>query len=207
MTTMKKPAITPRSGRYGSRDEQAMRPEFYRSVADALRRARSSAYRAVNSTMVEAYWNVGRMIVKEEQQGKERAEYGKFLIRNLSIRLTEEFGAGFDPSNLKRMRQFFMLFPKGATLWHQLEDGGKGATPWHLLKWSHFKAVLGVENPDARDYYLREAAEQNWPVHALERQINSLYYERLLMSRVRAPVEAEAIEKTTALAPTAADFI
>lgn len=100
MTTIKKPAITPRSGRYGPRDEHTVRPEFYRSVVDVLRRARSSAYRAVNSTMVEAYWN--------------------------------------NPSNLKRIRQFFMLFPKGATLWHQLEDGGKGATPWHLLKWSHY---------------------------------------------------------------------
>jgi hypothetical protein len=100
MTTMKKPAITPRSGRYGPRDEHTVRPEFYRSVADALRRARSSAYRAVNSTMVEAYWN--------------------------------------NPSNLKRMRQFFMLFPKGATLWHQLEDDGKGATPWYFLRRFHY---------------------------------------------------------------------
>jgi hypothetical protein len=118
--TKKKTTINGRSGKYAPRDEQAVRPEFYRSVADALRQARSNAYRAVNFTMVDAYWNVGRMIVEEEQQGKERPEYGTFLIRNLSIRLTEEFGAGFDPSNLKRMRQFYMFFPKGATLWRQL---------------------------------------------------------------------------------------
>jgi predicted nuclease of restriction endonuclease-like (RecB) superfamily len=185
----------------------ALRPEFYHSVADVLRQARANAYRAVNFTMVEAYWNVGRMIVEEEQQGKARAEYGAFLIRNLSIRLTEEFGVGFDPSNLKRMRQFYVFFPKGAALWRQSEDGGKGARLWHFLRWSHYKAVLGVESPDARDYYLREAAEQNWSVHALERQIKSLYYERLLMSRDKAPLKAEAKERTAALAPVPAEFI
>ena len=85
--------------------------DFYQSIAEVLRAARASAYRAVNFTMVEAYWNVGRMIVEEEQQGKERAEYGAALLKNLSIRLTGEFGAGFDERELRRMRQFYLSSP------------------------------------------------------------------------------------------------
>lgn len=104
--------------------------------------------------MVEAYWTVGRKIVEEEQFGKKRAAYGEFLIEGLSARLKNELGAGFDVTNLKRMRQFYVLFPKGATA-------------WHFLSWSHFKAVLRVEKEDARAWYLQEASEQNWSVRAV----------------------------------------
>jgi predicted nuclease of restriction endonuclease-like (RecB) superfamily len=145
--------------------------------------------------MVEAYWNVGRKIVEEEQFGKKRAVYGEFLIEGLSARLKDELGSGFDVTNLKRMRQFYGLFPKGAT-------------SWHFLSWSHFKAVLRVEKEDARTWYLQEASEQNWSVRALERQIGTLYYERLLMSRgKRKPVEEEAKQKTAELAAAPEDFI
>ena len=89
----------------------ALRPEFYQSVADILHNARSNAYRAVNFVMVEAYWNVGRMIVEEEQQGKKRAEYGASLLRNLALRLSDEFGKGFDERELRKMRQFYAAFP------------------------------------------------------------------------------------------------
>lgn len=145
--------------------------------------------------MMEAYWNVGRKIVEEEQSGKKRAAYGEFLIERLSSKLRDELGHGFDVTNLKRMRQFYVLFPKGATA-------------WHLLSWSHFKAVLRLEKADARAWYLQDASEQNWSVRALERQIGSLYYERLLMSRgKRAPVEKEAKIKTGELAAQPEDFI
>jgi len=165
-----------------------VRQGFYREVAEILRVARVHAHRAANFLMVEAYWNVGRKIVEEEQSGKKRAAYGEFLIERLSTKLREELGNGFDVTNLKRMRQFYVLFPKGATA-------------WHLLSWSHFKAVLRLEKADARAWYLQEASEQNWSVRALERQIGSLYYERLLMSRSkRAPVEKEAKQKTAKLA-------
>lgn len=168
--------------------------DFYQSIAEVLRAARASAYRAVNFTMVEAYWNVGRMIVEEEQQGKERAEYGAALLKNLSIRLTGEFGARFDERELRRMRQFYLSSPIRGALRPE-------------LAWTHYRLLLRVENPDVRAWYLKEAADQNWSTRALERQINSLYYERLLLSRDRAPVIEEMQAKTAPLAPTPKDFI
>jgi hypothetical protein len=144
--------------------------------------------------MVEAYWNVGRMIVEEEQQGKKRAKYGAFLIRDLSFRLTEEFGKGFDERELRRMRQFYQLFPiRGAVR--------------PELSWTHYRLLIRIEKQDARAWYLNEAADQNWSTRALERQIDSLYHERLLMSRDKAPVIEEMREKTAALAPAPQDII
>lgn len=174
--------------------------KFYESVADVLRNARGKAYRAVNIVMVEAYWKVGRMIVEEEQQGKERAEYGAFLIRNLSLRLTEEFGKGYAETNLRYFRQFYVTFPAASTveIRHALRDE---------LTWTHYRLLMRVEKPEARAWYLREAAEQNWNTRVLERQINSLYYERLLMSRDKKTVIEEMQQKTAPLAPEPRDFI
>lgn len=179
---------------------------FFSDIRQIIEQARRKAYSAVNFAMVEAYWHIGKRIVEEEQKGKSRAEYGEHLVLNLSVMLTEEFGQGFSTSNLKRMRQFYLLFPKGATLWHQSEKE-KGATLSHLLSWSHYKLLISVNSEPAREYYMREAAEQNWSVRALERQINSLYYERLLASRNKKPAIKEMKEKTTPLAPTPQDFI
>ncbi|HAL56636.1 MAG TPA: DUF1016 domain-containing protein [Bacteroidetes bacterium] len=191
-----------------------VRSEFYQSVAEVLRTARSNAYRAVNFAMVQAYWHVGRMIVEEEQQGQKRAGYGKALIQELSVGLTAEFGSGFGSTNLAYFRRFYLAFPIFHTVCEKSADGSinavesaKGATPWHLLTWSHFKLLLRVEKPEARDYYAREAAEQNWSVRALERQINSLYYERLHMSRRKKAVIDEMQQKTAHLAPNPKDFI
>ncbi|MCK9419182.1 MAG: PDDEXK nuclease domain-containing protein [Nitrospirae bacterium] len=209
---IKKSAVTRRKTAKPIR--YAVRSEFYESVAAVLRTARTNIYRAVNFVMVEAYWNIGRMIVEEEQQGQKRAGYGKTLIPALSERLTIEFGAGFGVTNLAYFRQFYLSFPIFHTLYGKSTDGAaglaesaKGATPWHLLTWSHFKLLLRVEKFEARDYYAREAAEQNWSVRALERQINSLYFERLKMSRDKKPVIEEMQEKTAFLAPSPKDFI
>ena len=108
--TVAKTKVGGRSAR-GDQIRSGLRSDFYQSVAEILRAARANAYRAVNFVMVEAYWDVGRMIVEEEQQGKERAEYGAALLKNLSIRLTGEFGAGFDERELRRMRQFYQSSP------------------------------------------------------------------------------------------------
>ena len=178
----------------------AQRPDFYDAVAEILRAARANVYRAVNFAMVEAYWNVGRMIVEEEQRGEERAEYGAALLRNLSIRLTDEFGKGFAKTNLKYFRQFYLAFPAQAA-------SGIGHTLCDQLTWSHYRILMRVEKMDARTWYLKEAVAQNWSVRALERQIHSLYYERLLMSRDKATVTAEMQQKTAPLAPTPRDFI
>jgi hypothetical protein len=108
-----------------------VRGEFYESIANLLRTARSNAYRAVNFVMVEAYCNVGRMIVEEEQQGKDRAEYGSYLLRHLSARLTREFGKGLNYTNLKYIRQFYLTYSIGHALRDQssADDGSDPETP------------------------------------------------------------------------------
>jgi predicted nuclease of restriction endonuclease-like (RecB) superfamily len=140
------------------------------------------------------------MIVKEEQKGKERAKYGVFLIRNLSLRLTEEFGKGYTETNLKYFRQFYMTFPAVSfvKIRHALRDE---------LTWTHYRLLMRVEKPEARAWYLNEAAEQNWNTRVLDRQINSLYFERLKMSRDKKPVIREMQEKTASLVPAPHDFI
>ncbi len=181
-----------RKGAIPTTGKEVSRLDFYQSVAEILRAARANAYRAVNFAMVEAYWNIGRMIVEEEQRGEERAGYGAQLIEHLSERLGTEFGRGFSVQSLWNMRQFYQCFPILSALRRE-------------LTWSHYKALLRVENEAARAYYVTDAADQNWSTRALERQINALYYERLLMSRDKAPVIEEMRGKTAPPAPQ--DFI
>ncbi len=192
--------VIEKTGKMPSQKRDALRHEFYESVADLLRTARGKAYRAVNTVMAEAYWNVGRMIVEEEQHGKERAEYGAFLIRNLSLRLTEEFGKGYTETNLRYFRQFYATFPasRSSKIRHSLRDE---------LTWTHYRLLMRVEKPEARAWYLNEAADQNWNTRVLDRQINSLYYERLKMSRDKKPAIKEMQKKTKPLMSTPLDFI
>jgi len=199
----------------------AVSHKFYEAITQILRTARSNAYRAVNFTMVEAYWNIGRMIVEEEQQGKERAGYGEALMGNLSERLTLDFGKGFNVSNLWAFRQFYLAFPIlrtlcGESFEPQISQQQKGddvsvlSIPSSLRKeltWSHYRLLIRVEKPEARQWYMQEAAEQNWAVRALERQINSHYYERLQMSRDKKPVIKEMQKKAAPLAAKHEDFI
>lgn len=151
-------------------------------VADA----RHQALRAVDSIQVRTCWEMGRHIVEFEQGGTRRAEYGTRLLPKLADALTAEFGRGFDVSNLRYMRLFYIAFPKCDAL-------------RHTLSWTHYRTLLRVENPKARHWYMDEAAQQNWSSRALERQIGTLYYERLLASQDRAPVEAEARANLAAL--------
>jgi predicted nuclease of restriction endonuclease-like (RecB) superfamily len=158
----------------------------YRSIAEVLHEARRSAYRAVNSAMVHSYWHIGRIIVEEEQQGSARAEYGAALIPALSARLTAEFGKGFTETNLKYMRLFFVTFSNR----HALRDE---------LSWTHYRLLLKVEKEDARSFYLEEAVRSNWSTRELERQINSLFYERLLLSQDKRRALDHAAEGRVAL--------
>ncbi|HNB52231.1 MAG TPA: PDDEXK nuclease domain-containing protein, partial [Anaerolineales bacterium] len=153
----------------------AHRPEFYEEVRALLNQARQKAYASINFAMVEAYWQIGRRIVEEEQSGKERADYGTFLIKELSRQLTGEFGKGFAVANLWNFRQFYLAFPDENLYALRRE-----------LTWSHYRLIMRVDNPKAREYYLREAAEQNWSTRQLERNIHTLYYERLLTSSEKA---------------------
>ncbi len=158
------------------------------SIREILLSARHTAYKAVNFAMVTAYWNIGKLIVEDEQNGNVRAEYGKAVLEELSTKLTEEFGKGFTITNLKNMRQFYLLFPKGHTL--------RGE-----LTWSHYRLLIKVKNEQARLWYMNEAAEQAWSSRQLDRQISVLYYERLLNSTDKDSVRTEAIEKLSALTP------
>jgi len=149
-----------------------LNPIFFDEVHAILTQARLKAYAAVNFAMVEAYWEIGHRIVAEEQKGKGRADYGDFLIKELSKQLTSEFGKGFAVTTLKNFRQFYLTFPHFQ----------KGSTARSLLSWSHYRLIMRVENAAAREYYIHETAEQSWSTRQLERNINTLYYERLLKS-------------------------
>lgn len=180
-------------------------------------KARSKAFAAVNYSLVERNWRIGKRIVEEEQNGEARAEYGKHIIEVASAALTEEFGKGFSETNIRTFRKFFLIFrnleiqqtvsaesnlPKQQTLSDNLSSHfQKGQTPpaqfkLRLLPWSHYERLIRIEDKRARDWYAKEAFEQSWSYRTLSRNINTLYYERFLMSKDKAPVEKEMKEKT-----------
>jgi predicted nuclease of restriction endonuclease-like (RecB) superfamily len=160
---------------------------LYQNIKSILNNARAKAYTAVNFAMVEAYWNIGRLIV--ETIGKDgREQYGKHLMRYLSKNLTKDFGKGFDESNLRYMRQFYITFPIRDALRHE-------------LTWSHYRMIMKVENPKAREYYLGESVKGTWSTRQLERQINSFCYERVLSSKNRNNVRDEIIKKEPGITP------
>ena len=153
--------------------------EIYLEIKETLLLSRNQAYSAVNFAMVQAYWHIGRIIVEHEQNGTLRAEYGKGVLNQLSEQLTQEFGKGFTVTNLKYMRQFYTTFQNCHAL--------RGE-----LTWTHYRALLKVENKAAREWYMEECVRAGWSSRQLERQISTLYYDRLLASREKAPVVDEA---------------
>lgn len=148
---------------------------IYQDIKGILETARRNAYEAVNIAMVEAYWNIGKRIV-EEQDGNEFAGYGKYLIKELSKKLTVEYGSGFDETNIRRMRKFYLTFKIRDTLCHE-------------LSWSHYRTLLKIESDSVRSFYIEECAKSRWSVRELNRQINSFYYERILASRNKDEVK------------------
>ena len=162
---------------------------YISEIKKILKDARQKAYTAVNSAMVEAYWEIGRRIVEEEQNGKERAEYGKEILQNLSKELTEEFGKGYSYRTLREIRQFYLMF----------SDFEKWRTVSAKLTWSHFQKVLRVSDEKARIFYLTEAAENMWSVRTLDRNISTLYYNRIVASIDKKIVENEMKDKTKKL--------
>lgn len=171
-----------------------VKKELYTQIKNILESARNNAYRTINSVMVRAYWNVGRIIVEEEQKGKNRAKYGKFLIKSLSVKLTEDFGKGFDERNLRYIRRFYQTFPK----WNAVRSE---------LSWTHYRLLIRVKNQQARDFYIEESISENWSTRALERQINSFYYERILSSKKKKAVIKEAENNTKRLISKPEDII
>lgn len=145
--------------------------------------------------MVEAYWLIGKRIVEEEQKGEARAEYGKRVIKALAQVLAQELGAGFNETNLKYFRQFYLAF-RSYEKSHTVCDESFPELPCEL-SWSHYRLLMRVENVNARDYYMQEAATCNWSVRQLQRNINILYYERLLTTTDKqyALQQAQLMEK------------
>ncbi|MDW5418664.1 PDDEXK nuclease domain-containing protein [Iodobacter sp. CM08] len=179
----------------GPESSEMSEPEaLLRQISQLIQQARQQLQRSVNTTVVQTYWQIGRLIIEDEQQGENRAAYGKALLENLSQRLTQQFGKGFDITNLRNMRRFYEQFPIRETLSPE-------------LSWSHYNLLARLENPAARQWYMDESAQQNWSVRALERQIGTLYYERLLSSKEHAPVRLEASANTAPLAEQPQDYL
>lgn len=178
--------------------KKSLSKNIYNDIKQVIDDARSRSFRAVNFLIVEAYWNIGKIIVEEEQKGKKRADYGRFLITELSDRLTKDFGNGFSENNLWYMRQFYITFP----IVHALS----GEFPASIiqteryksidlknylrkeLSWTHYRILLKLEKEEARLFYMNEAANSNWSTRELDRQINSLLFERLSLSKNKKAV-------------------
>ena len=140
-----------------------MNKAFYGEIKKILSDARNKVYQTANFAMVEAYWQIGKSIV-EEQNGEERAEYGTGLLKELSNQMTQDFGKGFTVANLKNMRQFYLTFPNSYALRSE-------------LSWTHYRLLMRVENENARQFYMEEAVKSQWSTRQLERQINTFFYE------------------------------
>lgn len=179
----------------GMNKENEKSPEhLLADIRQVIELARNQVKQTVNTAMVQAYWHIGQIIVEDELQGQARAEYGKAQLKQLSLRLTDEFGKGFEARNLTNMRNFYLAFP----IWNAVRTE---------LSWTHYRTLLRIENESARSWYMKEAIDQNWSTRALDRQIGTLYYERLLSSKEKQPVEQEAFDKTQPLAETPKDYL
>jgi predicted nuclease of restriction endonuclease-like (RecB) superfamily len=154
---------------------------FFTDISRMLSEARRKVYTAVNYAMIETYWNIGKRIVEQEQQGRERANYGDQLLVNLSRYLNGTFGKGFSVANLWNFRQFYLTWPNDEILYTLCRE----------LSWSHIRLIMRIDRENAREYYLNEARSQKWSVRVLERNIRTSYFERLLSSQKPALPTAE----------------
>jgi hypothetical protein len=149
-----------------------------KKISNLLNEARQKLIQTVNTTMVQSYFEIGRMIVEEEQNGKERADYGTFLLVELSRNLIEEFGKGFSITNLKQMRQFYLCYSNSI-------DSIKGQMPSDLFKlsWSHYLKLMRIDDELERKFYEIESYKNNWSLKELIRQYDSALFTRLAISK------------------------
>jgi predicted nuclease of restriction endonuclease-like (RecB) superfamily len=143
--------------------------EIMQQILSIIATAKDGAIRSVDTERVLMYWQIGKVIFEEEQQGQERANYGASLIQSLAEKLQPQFGSGFSVKQLQRYRQFYLAFPVASALRTQ-------------LAWTHYKTLIAIENQDKRAFYLAETTKNNWTARQLERQVNSQLFERLLLS-------------------------
>ncbi len=167
---------------------------FINEIKRILSTAKIKAYTVAHFTMIDAYWHIGKRIVEQEQLGQNRAKYGKYLMKRLAAELTLEFGKGIDERELRRIRQFYSTFP--------IRDALRPE-----LTWTHYRSLIRVKNPQAREYYLNEAANQMWKTRTLDRNISTQYYERLALSQIKEPVRQEMKEKTKIFQDDKYEFI
>lgn len=178
--------------------------KYISQIVDLLESARRNVVQTINHTMVATYFEIGRIIVEEEQNGLDRAEYGKGILKELSIQLTKQFGKGFSETNLKQMRQFYLNYsigqtlsdnsgqPKSSTLSRKSFEGNSESTQPNLqfnLSWSHYIKLMRIENENERKFYEIESAKNNWSVRELNRQYDSALYTRLVLSRDKEKVK------------------
>ena len=163
--------------------------QFVADVRQIIATARANAVRSVDFCRVQMYWNLGKRILEEEQQGKARADYGTYLIRNLAKEIEPEYGSGFGERQLKFCRQFYREYPIVNTLRSQ-------------LNWSQYRSLIQIPDHDKREYYELEAVNNAWTGRELQRQIDSMLYERLLMSNDKAAVLAVARKERIPESPT-----
>ncbi len=156
---------------------------LFKEVLKLISIARNKVQVSVNNTMTKTYFQIGKLIVEEEQKGNDRAEYGKNIISNLSKQLTKELGKGFSTTNLKQMRSFYLAYSKGQTLSDEFK-----------LSWSHYLVLMRLDNIEERKFYEIEAFQNNWSLRELQRQFNSALYERLVLSKDKKGVK-ELAEK------------
>ena len=206
-------------------DEDNMLVNDLRSIVS---KARSKAFAAVNYSLVERNWRIGQRIVEQEQNGASRAEYGKHVIEIASAALTEEFGKGFSETNIMNFKKFYLKFKELAipqtvseefkkqkhqtlsdesSLLPQKDQTQSTQSELRLLPWSHYERLIRVEDKKAREWYAKEAFEQGWSFRTLNRNINTLYYERLLMSKKKQPVVNEMQDKTKAYQQDKLEYI
>ncbi len=194
---------------------------FLNSLKDIVKSARQFAYNSVNLAQVRQNWFIGQKLVVQEQKGNDRAEYGKHVIKIASEALTEEFGNGYSETNLKSFRKFYLTFKDyaiGQTVSAQFEDTKRQAlitqsdkaiqqTLPAILSWSHYERLMRIKDKIIRDWYMKEAAEQMWNFRTLNRNINTQYYERMLISQKKEVVENEMKEKTNIFQKDKLEFI
>ena len=206
-------------------DEDNMLVNDLRSIVS---KARSKAFAAVNYSLVERNWRIGQRIVEQEQNGASRAEYGKHVIEIASAALTEEFGKGFSYTNIANYKRFYLTFnnlqilqtvseefnnpiqqtlPAKSSAPHKEDKAESAQSELRLLPWSHYERLIRVEDKKAREWYAKEAFEQGWSFRTLNRNINTLYYERLLMSKKKQPVVDEMQDKTKAYQQDKLEYI
>jgi len=173
---------------------EMMKNQMIEDIRKLLISAKSQLQQSVNSVMVHTYWHIGKIIVDDEQEGKERAAYGQKQLENISNILTQEFGKGFDARNLRNMRRFYLTFSN----WNAVST---------KLSWTHYRRLIRIEKEEARAWYMNEAIENNWSARALDRQISTLYFERLLSSKEKLPVKNEAEAKIKPLQTNPKDIL